>query len=120
MLHEEITGKVIASAFEVYRHLRFGYLEKVYEKALVHEMKLKGLNIGTQVPLTIKYKGEDVGNFIADLVVDNKVIIELKSNKGSVKDSIPQMLNYLKVTGMKVGLLINFGDKKVEYKRIML
>ncbi|QNO16538.1 GxxExxY protein [Alkalicella caledoniensis] len=118
-LHEEITKEIIGAGFEVYNQLRYGFAEKVYENSLVVELRLRGFKVETQKNITIKYKNELVGLYVADVVVEDKVIVELKSNKGNVEDAVPQLLNYLSATNLNVGLILNFGPKDLEFKRLM-
>lgn len=119
LLHENITKEIIGAGFEVYNFLQFGFLEKVYENSLVIELMSRGLQVETQKHISVIYKGENVGDYVADLVVEGKVIVELKSNKNPVENSIPQVLNYLRVTNLDVGLILNFGPKGLDYKRVV-
>jgi len=109
-LYNELTAQIIKAFYNVYNELGYGFLEKVYEKALVVELKKMGLNVVTQQPIKVYYKGEIVGDFFADMVVENKVIVELKSVKQLLPVHEAQLINYLKATDMEVGLLFNFGD----------
>ena len=98
----------------------YGFLEKVYEKALLIELRERGLRAENQVPINVKYKGQSVGEYIADLLVEEKVIVELKTVEKLTKLHEAQLLNYLKATGIKVGLLVNFQNEKAEIKRMVL
>ena len=118
-LFEEITRKIIGSAFEVYKELGYGFLEKVYENALLIELRLKNLKAENQKPIRIFYKSEPVGDYIADILVENKIIVELKAEKEYNPKHQAQLINYLKATELKVGLLINFGEKECKPKRIV-
>ena len=118
-LFEEITHKIIGSAFEVYKVLGYGFLEKVYESALMIELRLKGLKAENQKPVRIFYKGESIGDYIADILVEDKVIVELKAEKEYNPRHEAQLINYLKATKLKVGLLINFGSNECKPKRIV-
>ncbi len=117
MKYEELTKKVIGCAYRVYNTLGFGFLESVYEKCLLIELKKAGLNAQAQQPITVFYDGAIVGEFIADVIVENEVILELKSVRNLAVAHEVQLVNYLTATGKDVGLLINFGEKKVEIKR---
>ena len=117
MQYEDITGKIIGCAYQVYNTMGFGYLESVYEKCLMIELSKAGLNAESQKPITVFYSGEIVGNFIADIIVDDTIIIEIKSVKHLAKAHEVQLVNYLVATKKPVGLLLNFGEKKVELKR---
>ena len=119
LIHEEITGQIIGAAFEVYNLLGYGFLEKVYENALIRELQLRGLHATDQYPIKVMYKDAEVGDYYADILVEDKVIIELKTGEAFNPINEAQLLNYLKATGIKVGLLINFGPKKCEYKRFV-
>ena len=119
LLEKDLTEKVIGSCFEVSNELGSGFLESVYEKALLISLRDKGLKAEGQVPLKVKYKNHIVGDFFADLLVEGKLIMELKAAKSLTSEHDAQLINYLKATGIKVGLLVNFGRPKVEWKRIV-
>ena len=116
----ELTYKINGAIFEVNRVLGSGFLEKVYEKALMVELKLRGLSAKSQVPVSVDYKGENVGEYFADIVVENQIILELKSVDSLQNIHEAQLLNYLKATGYKVGLLVNFTHPKAEIKRFVM
>ena len=116
MKHQDITEKIIGSAYEVYNTLGHGFLEKVYENALALELKRQGLKVAQQNRIEVCYKNEVVGEYFADIIVDGKVIIELKAVARIDKLFEVQLVNYLKATGIEVGLLMNFGTK-MEIKR---
>ena len=120
MLHsesEELTGKIIGCAYTVYNTMGYGFLESVYEKCMVFELENVGLNVKAQQPVTVRYGERIVGEFFADLLVEDTVIVELKSVRTIIALHETQLVNYLKATGKDVGLLINFGESKVEVKR---
>jgi len=117
MQHDEITQKIIGAAYEVYNQLGFGFLESVYERSLAIELRSRGLSGSLQQSVSVRYKGEVVGEYVADLVVEGKVIVELKSVRSIVQSHEIQLVNYLAATGIDVGLLINFGESKVEVRR---
>ncbi len=117
MKHEEITSTIIGCAFDVTKELGAGFLESVYEKALLLALRQKGLSAISQHPIKVMFRGECVGNFYADLFVEEKVILELKTIKAIAPEHQAQIINYLNATGIEVGLLINFGNPKLEYKR---
>jgi len=110
----------ITYVFEVNSVLGAGFLEKVYEKALLIELQRRGLKAESQVPLTVSYKGEVVGEYYADIVVEGQVILELKAVEQLQKIHEAQLLNYLQATGFKVGLLVNFKHPKADVKRLVL
>ena len=120
LIHENITKSIIGAAFEVYRILGYGFLEKVYQKAMQVELSQNGLQAELEQPIKIRFKGAIVGDYYADLFVEGKVIVELKAAKVYRPKDEAQLLNELKATGVEVGLLINFGAQKVEFKRLVL
>ncbi len=115
--HEQITKSVIRCAFEVINELGAGFLESVYEKALLLALRQKGLSAVAQHPVKVIFRGQCVGDFYADLFVEEKVIVELKAVKAISPEHQAQIINYLNATGIEVGLLINFGNPKLEFKR---
>ena len=115
----QITYGINGSVYEVNRILGHGFLEKVYEKALLVELRKQGFKVESQVPVQVNYKGEIVGEYIADMIVEGRVIIELKSVKELNKSHEAQLLNYLKATSHKIGLLVNFTYPKAEIKRFI-
>ena len=116
----EITYAINGAIFEVNRLLGPGFLEKVYENALLIELKRRGLKAESQVPITVFYKEIAVGEYVADILVEDKVIIELKTVEKLDKVHEAQLLNYLKATGIRVGLLVNFKHPRAEIKRMVL
>ena len=119
--HDESTEKIIGCAYTVANTLGAGFLEKVYENTLSHELRKQGIAVAEQSQISVNYDGVVVGEFVADLVVADTVIVELKAVSGGLNDAhMAQCLNYLKATGLKVCLLLNFGRSKVEVKRISL
>ncbi len=120
VVYKELSYEVMAAAFEVHNTLGPGFLEKVYEKALLRELTLRGMRAEAQKEIKVFYKGEDVGIYFADLIVNGKILLELKSVENISNIHQAQVLNYLKATGFNLGLLINFGKERVEYKRLVL
>ena len=116
----DITYAINGAIFEVYKILGPGFLEKVYEKALLYELKTRGLKALCQAPITVNYKGQCVGEYFADILVEDRVIIELKTVERIEKIHEAQLLNYLKASGIQVGLLVNFRHPKAEIKRFVL
>ena len=114
-----ITERVIGCAFTVSNMLGSGFIEKVYENALAHELRKAGLDIGQQHHIQVQYDGVIVGDFVADLLVEEKVLVELKAVKGLQELHTAQALNYLKATGLEACLLLNFGRPKLEIKRLV-
>lgn len=119
LLHREITEKIIGAAFEVHRELGYGFLERVYQRALQVELLRDGVSAEIEKRIQVKYNGVVVGEYDADLIVDGSIAVELKVTPQYDKRDEAQLLNELKATGIKVGLLINFGRAKVEYKRLV-
>jgi GxxExxY protein len=117
MQYEAITEKVIGCAYRVYNQMGFGFLESVYEKCMVIELRNEGLTASLQQPITVHYRGEVVGEFVADIVVENVIIVELKSVRRVVKAHEVQLVNYLVATQKDVGLILNSGEREVEVKR---
>jgi GxxExxY protein len=117
MEYGELTQKIIGCAYRVFNKMGFGFLESVYEKCLLIELRKAGLNTESQKPITVYYDGEVVGEFLADIIVNDAVIIELKSVRRIIKAHEVQLVNYLVATGKPVGLILNFGESKVEIKR---
>lgn len=118
MLYEELTATALGACFEVAKELGAGYLESVYEKALLIALQQKGLDVKAQFPLSVKFRGHVVGEFYADILLEDKVIIELKTVRALTPEHQAQVINYLNATGIEVGLLVNFGNPKLEYKRL--
>jgi GxxExxY protein len=116
MLHQELTEKIIGAFYSVNNSQGFGYLEKVYENSMAIELKLLGLKVERQKNLQVFYRGETVGDYFADLVVNDNVIVELKAGEAICKEHELQLINYLRATNIGIGLLMNFG-KKAELKR---
>ncbi|MBU1101390.1 MAG: GxxExxY protein [Bacteroidetes bacterium] len=110
-LHKELTSKVISIFYKVYNELGFGFLEKVYENALKYELEKSGLCVERQKPINVYYHEKLVGEYFADLIVENKVILELKAVESLCEAHEHQLINYLKATNIEIGLLLNFGNK---------
>ena len=121
MLEQERTSYIIRGCvFEVYRQLGCGYLEKVYERALLRELSLHGLHAKVQVPFEVRYKGGVAGEYFADMVVERSIILKLKAQQLLPRESEAQLLNYLKASGLRLGLLINFAFPRARIKRVIL
>ena len=114
--HSDLTGKIIKCAQNVHNALGFGFLEKVYHNALLLELKKFGFEVESEKSICVYYQGQLVGEYCADIVVDQKVILEIKAVKTINSAHEVQLVNYLKATGIEVGLLLNFG-KSLEVKR---
>ena len=116
MEHQELTKTIIGCAYKVYNKMGFGFLENVYEKCLLIELQKENLKAESQKAITVKYDNQVVGDYIADIIVEDKVIIELKAAESICEEHEAQLTNYLRATDIEVGLLVNFG-KKPQIKR---
>lgn len=117
MEYGDLTNKIIGAAYAVYNYMGFCFLESVYEKCLMIELQKSGVHVEHQAEILVKYDGIVVGDFRADLLVENEIIVELKSIRSLLQAHEVQLVNYLKATGKDVGLLINFGETGVQIKR---
>jgi GxxExxY protein len=113
----ELTAKIIGCAMRVHSTLGPGFLEAVYQKALAHELYKAGLKFECEKPITVYYDGVSIGDFFSDILVDGKVILELEANQALTPANEVQLVNYLTATGVEIGLLLNFGAQKLEFKR---
>lgn len=118
-LYKDLTYRIIGLAMEVHNELGHGFLEKVYENALMIQFKNNNINSTQQHPIKVFFKGEIVGEYIADILVEDKIILELKAVDFLSDSHRGQLINYLKATKTKIGYLINFGNKKLEYERFI-
>ena len=116
MLHEDLTSQIIASFYGVYNALGYGFLEKVYENALLIELRKRGLTAQQQIPIQVYYDGQPVGEYFADILVNGMIILELKVASEIILAHEAQLVNYLKATNIEVGFVLNFGPK-AEFKR---
>ncbi len=116
--HFDITEQIIGAFYDVYNQLGFGFLEKVYENALAIELKERGHNVRQQFGILVRYRGQIVGEYFADLVIDEKVLVEVKSVRKLLDVHEAQLLNYLKATPYEVGLLLNFGREADVQRRV--
>ncbi len=117
MEDQELTEKIIGCAMKVHSTLGPGFLESVYQMALTHELTKAGLKVESQKPITVRYDGIAVGDFSADMLVDDRVMLELKASQALVPANEVQLVNYLTATGIEIGLLLNFGAERLEFKR---
>ncbi|MBA4184606.1 MAG: GxxExxY protein [Acidobacteria bacterium] len=115
--HRDLTDKIIGTFYEIYNELGFGFLESVYENALLTALTEKGIKVGQQIPIPVWFRGKKIGDFVADLIVGDSVIIELKAVRTIQDAHKAQLLNYLRATEIEVGLLLNFGQRP-EFKRL--
>ena len=119
-MSDALTERVLAAVFEVSNTLGSGFLEKVYERALLKELRLRGLATITQPTFSVMYKGDCVGEYSADLIVENSLVVELKCVERLTNDHLAQCLNYLRGSGKSLCLLVNFQKPRVEWKRVVL
>jgi GxxExxY protein len=119
LAHGQITEQIIGASFEVHRELGYGFLERVYQRALQMELQKRGLRADVERKIKVHYKGAVVGDYEADMIVEDVVILELKVAPRYNHEDEAQLLNELKATGIKVGLLLNFGRAKVEFQRFV-
>ncbi len=118
LLYGSLTRSIIGCAFDVINELGHGFLESVYENALILALEDTGLTVESQKAIDVSFRGRTVGNFYADLMVEDKVIVELKAVSTLTPEHNAQVINYLNATGIRVGLLINFGNQRLQYKRL--
>jgi GxxExxY protein len=114
---EQLTGSILESAFTVAHELGHGFLESIYQKAMVIALADKGHRVETERPFAVRFRDQVIGEYCADLIVDGTVILELKAVKALLPEHQAQTITYLKASGLPVGLLINFGTPRLEYKR---
>ena len=116
MIEEKLTGRIIQVFYKVYNTLGYGFIESIYHNAMIIELTNTGFEVETETPIAVHYNGRVVGTFAADIVVDDKVILELKAKEKLVEAHEAQLTNYLRATEIEIGLLLNFG-KQPEFKR---
>lgn len=118
LLHADLSENIIGSCFEVIKELGSGFLENVYKNALLIAMKQKGLNVSVEQSFEVIFRNHKVGKYVADLIVENLIVVELKCCRVLIPENQAQVINYLKASGLPIGLLVNFGNQKLEYKRL--
>ena len=119
LLFKDFAYKIVGLAMQVHNELGHGFLEKVYENAMMVLFRKEGMNALQQVPITVRFLNETVGDYFADILVDDKIILELKSIEKITDAHRAQALNYLKATGMQLAIVLNFGKEKLEYERLV-
>lgn len=119
ILYKDLSYKIIGLSIEVYNKLGYGFLEKVYENALMVLFKREGIQAKQQTPITVYFEGEMVGEYYADFLVEDKIILELKAVEKIVDTHKSQTLNYLKATGLQLAIILNFGKERFEYERLV-
>ncbi len=120
ILYKDLSYKIVGLAMQVHTELGYGFLEKVYENALMILLRENGINAEQQIPIKVHFHGHIVGEYIADILVEDCIILELKAQDKIIENHKAQTLNYLKATGLKLAILINFGKHKLEYERLVL
>ena len=119
MLHSDLTYRIIQCSYALHNAVGTGFRERVYQNGMSVELRHAGLRASEEVPIALIYRGEDIGDFRADFVVEKRVLVELKSGEAIEPAHFAQTLNYLRVSGLEVGLIINFGPAKVQIKRVV-
>jgi len=119
ILYKDLSYKIVGLAMRVHSKLGYGFLEKVYENALMVLFRREGIEAKQQAPITVYFEEEVVGNYYADILVEDKVILEIKSVENIIDAHIAQTLNYLKATGLRLAIILNFSKEKLKYKRIV-
>lgn len=120
LLELELSEQVIGACMEVSNLLGSGFLESVYQRALIQELGLRGIRVRSSVAIQVLYKGTPVGDYVADLLLEDRMLLELKALTTLTPAHEAQLLNYLKGTGIKLGLLVNFGTPRIQWKRLVL
>lgn len=119
LIHKELVYQVVGCAMKVHQELGYGFLEKVYENSLMHLLNKENIQAKQQYPVPVHFDSVIVGEYYADIMIENKILIELKTVERITNAHFSQVLNYLKATGIRLGLLLNFGPRKLEYERII-
>jgi len=120
IIYRELSYEIIGLAMEVHSKLGYGFMEKVYENALMFLFKREGIYAKQQLPIKVYFEGEIVGDYIADILVDEKIILEIKALEGIMDINRSQALNYLKATNLRLAIILNFGKKRFQYERLVL
>ncbi|WP_353894424.1 GxxExxY protein [Proteinivorax hydrogeniformans] len=119
LVYEQLSGEIVRACYEVHRVLGSKLLEKSYEDALSYELELRGVNFKQQFPINLQYKGKEIGSYFADLLVEDKIILELKCVSNLSAEHYAQLLHYLNASNYALGILINFGTKELQVKRLL-
>jgi GxxExxY protein len=120
ILYKDLSYKIVGLAIQVRKELGFGFLEKVYENALMILLEENKIEAKQQFPIKVKFHGQIVGDYIADILVENQIILELKAQDKIIEIHKAQTLNYLRATGLRLAILLNFGKEKLEHERLVL
>ena len=119
IIFRDLSYKVVGLAMEVHRKLGYGFLEKVYENALMILFRREAIQARQQVPIRVYFEGQDVGYYLADILAANKIVLEMKAVEGLIDAHRAQTLNYLRATGLRLAVLLNFGTEKLQYERLV-
>ena len=120
LIYKELSFKIVGLAMQVHNTLGFGFLEKIYENSLMVLLKREGITAKQQAPITVYFEGENVGEYFADILIEDKIVLELKSADNIVNAHRAQTLNYLKATGLSLAIILNFGKERLEYERLVV
>jgi GxxExxY protein len=120
ILHKDLSYKIVGLAMQIHSELGFGFLEKVYENSMMVLFRRENIMAKQQAPISVSFEGEIVGDYYADILIEDKIILELKAIEKITDAHKAQVLNYLKATGLKLAIIINFGKQRLEYERIVL
>jgi len=120
IIYYDLSYQIMAAIFEVHKTLGPGFIESVYEKALMMEVTSRGMNVDVQKVFDLTYKGKKIGNHRLDLIVEEKIVVELKTVERFAPHHTAQLLSYLKASGYRLGILVNFSKAKVEYQRVVM
>lgn len=120
ILHKDLSYKIVGLAMQIHSELGFGFLEKVYENSMMVLFRRENIMAKQQAPVSVSFEGEIVGDYYADILIEDKIILELKAIEKITDAHKAQALNYLKATGLKLAIIINFGKQRLEYERIVL
>ena len=119
IIHRELSYKVVGMSMQVHRELGYGFLEKVYENSLMVLLRREGIVARQQFPVRVYFEGEDVGYYLADILVAGKIVLEVKTVEGLIDAHRAQALNYLRATDLRLAILLNFGKEKLQYERLV-
>ena len=119
IVHRDLSYKIVGLAIDIRKELGYGYLEKVYENAMMMMLNRNGISAQQQVPLKVMFQGVVIGDYFPDIVVENEIILEIKSQDRIIDANKAQTLNYLKTTGLKLAIILNFGKTKLDYERLV-
>lgn len=120
ILFKEESYEIVGAAIRVWKTLGYGFLEKVYENALVIELRKHDFRVQQQTPVKVHYEGQIVGDYVADIVVNDAILLEIKSAQLIADEHVAQTLNYLKATGIRLGIILNFGPERLDHKRLVM